>query len=355
MADSNVQLKNKSGDKLFPITTTDNVYLPNGTPLMKYLNSIPLPLGVMLTSTSILTNAGLHLADGGEIMIGGVYDDFCQYVIANQDKFPIFYNDEEKTALEKWQEEFATYGQCTHYVITDTYVKLPYLTKPIGGVGSNLTDLGKINEAGLPDIEGSVGKIAHYPKSIATLNGAFYSATRNDNAFTGATSESGISTIHFKASKSNPIYGNSATVEIEYPKLLFYIVVATVTKTDIEVNIDNITTDLNNKIGKTECVRYPVAKWLSSDGSSWYTIYNDNFKEVGIKWAGSSSTGVNYLLPIPFSTKKYLTLVTTNGTSTTGSGGFSGNYPGIVIIDEQNIRIDKANNTYPISIKCEGY
>jgi hypothetical protein len=53
--------------------------------------------------------------------------------------------------------------------------------------------------------------------------------------------------VGFDASLSNPIYGNSSTVQPQTIKGYYYIVVATATKTDIEVDIDEIATDLNGK------------------------------------------------------------------------------------------------------------
>ena len=266
MADKSTILQDpKTGENIYPVTITDNIYLPNGTPLMKYLNTIPLPLGTLIHSTKIIKSAGLHLADGGELMIGGVYDDFCKYVIANQSEFPILYDDEDltvegaKTALEKWQETFATYGQCGNYVITDTYIKLPAITKLSGGlVSTEMTKIASMNEAGLPNIKDKLSaRAVNYNLHswlISSEKGVFSNdSSEFSSVYTDAkpTSNSGAGKyINFDLSKANPIYGKSATVETEYVKFPYYIVVATVTKTDIEVDIDNVASDLNNKADK---------------------------------------------------------------------------------------------------------
>ena len=52
----------------------------------------------------------------------------------------------------------------------------------------------------------------------------------------------------FDASRSSSVYGNSSTVQPQSIKVLYYIVVATSTKTDIQVDIDEIATDLNGKM-----------------------------------------------------------------------------------------------------------
>lgn len=88
-----------------------------------------------------------------------------------------------------------------------------------------------------------------------------------------------------------------------------------------EFNLDNIATDLNNKIGKGECVRYPVSKWISSDGLSWYIVYNDDWKECGgiAKGAAYNSSARIIALPIEFSNTNYNIVATPN----TSGGNYS--------------------------------
>ena len=282
MADKSTILQDpKTGENIYPVTITDNIYLPNGTPLMKYLNTIPLPLGTLIHSTKIIKSAGLHLADGGELMIGGVYDDFCQYIINNQNEFPnILYDDgedvpaeERKTALEKWQEEFTTYGQCGKYVITDSYVKLPAITKLTGGlVNTEMSKIASMNEAGLPEIAGGFTI-----KNTDVPNNAMYNESGAFSASSGSagrvlydrSSTQAVRNVKFNASRSNSIYGKSATVETEYVKFPYYIVVATVTKTDIEVNIDNVVTELNEiNSTLTKITDSPVLLFSSTGATS---------------------------------------------------------------------------------------
>lgn len=280
-----------------------------------------LPLGTLIHSTKILKNAGLHLADGGELMIGGVYDAFCQYVINNQDEFPnILYDDEDltvegaKTALEKWQEEFATYGQCGYYVITDTYVKLPAITKLTGGlISTEMDKMGTEAKPVLPNIKGYfTGTLNGSDGGTGKHEGAFYaySTGADSNSWGGNSGWNNTSTEGFDASRSNPIYSSKDRVEAEHLKFPYYIVVATVTKTDIEVNIDNVITDLNDKIGKNECVRYPVEKWHSEDYSTWYTIYNDGYKECAGKATTSSSSSAQTIqLPVVFKNSNFIVVM----------------------------------------------
>lgn len=462
MADKSIQMQDpKTGENVYPITITDNIYLPNGTPLMKYLNSIPLPLGSLIHSTTPLNNAGLHLADGGELMFGGVYDDFCKHMKGIYDRAELGYSDNvtpvgsvaysnnsysnfnatnylegytvndtsnweivlkiktgvvsgtsynqiiytggydanirqimvgittagkfvlylgsggsswdianavvgsysvvaNKEYLIKiafngsnyrlsystnnggmytndilitsttkiagyqmyfgtyvnstndygfkgtlylngsylninnkrywngtipiqfadevtYQAELATYGQCGKYIITDTYVKLPTITKLTGGlVNTEMTKIASMNEAGLPNITDKLStRAVNYNLHswlISSEKGMFYNNGEFSSVYTDSkpTSNSGAGKyINFDASKSNPIYGKSATVETEYVKFPYYIVVATVTKTDIEVNIDNVVTELNNiNSTLTKVTNQPVLLFSSTGATS---------------------------------------------------------------------------------------
>ena len=72
----------------------------------------------------------------------------------------------------------------------------------------------------------------------------------------------------FNASRSSSIYGNSSTVQPQTIKTLVYIVIATVTKTDIQVDIDEIATDLNGK----------------ADTDLSNAVPSQSFKDASIGW-----------------------------------------------------------------------
>lgn len=123
----------------------------------------------------------------------------------------------------------------------EPYLRLPKVSDIIQGA-TDVSELGALIEAGLPNITGSV----HGNASNWVVEGAF-------NIKTGSTSNLGISSTTsavitnflIDASLSNPIYGNSETVQPQTIKGLLYMVVATSAKTDIEVDIDKVATDLN--------------------------------------------------------------------------------------------------------------
>lgn len=119
-----------------------------------------------------------------------------------------------------------------------------------------------------------------------------------------------------------------------------------------EFNLDNIATDLNNKIGKGECVRYPVSKWQSSDKLSWYIVYNDGWKECGATQSvsyNSTATTVTYPLPNGFDTD-FVTITTAYVTT-------SRDNPLVVYdITAANFKtINKAGSAVKISYEAKGY
>lgn len=104
----------------------------------------------------------------------------------------------------------------------------PELVKVLGG--NTLPDLvgrflegagsaGTYKEAGLPNITGDAGVING---NHASANGAFYSMTSTDNK-TFYTNNNDNEGLGFDASKSNPIYGSSTTVQPKSMTVKYYI------------------------------------------------------------------------------------------------------------------------------------
>lgn len=178
-------------------------------------------------------------------------------------------------------------------------VRLPKVTGIIEGT-DNETNLGNVVEAGLPDvshthtrgtmnIKGRFGGVSYDnsdSKSAITGydNNAFSwgSSTKNGGGdgsddrwvyFNAADGWSGSTSTNSSVSS---IYGNSDTVQPQTVKVLYYIVVATTTKTEIEININQIATDLNYKAdvdgsNMVDSVKNFDGQWITT-----YTrIYNN--------------------------------------------------------------------------------
>ena len=201
-------------------------------------------IGEIVTSTLPLTDAGLHLLDGALIQGSGIYADFVDYIagLYTADPTAAYFTDETS-----WQTAVTTYGVCGKFVydsVANT-VRLPKITGIVEGT-TDLTALGDLVQAGLPNITGSTTYGVGNP---VIPNGAFSKAGQLSWKTYSQTSSTNDEVCYqnFDASVSSPIYGNSTTVQPQTIKVLFYIVIATVTKTDIQVDIDNVVTDLNGK------------------------------------------------------------------------------------------------------------
>jgi hypothetical protein len=203
-------------------------------------------IGEIVQSTIPLTDAGLHLLDGSLIYGNGIYADFVDYIASIYNASANYFCSESD-----WQTTVTTYGVCGKFVYdsTNNTVRLPLVT---GFTESTIsaTTLGDLTEAGLPNITGTFYLAGGKEYSLASASGAF---TKNKK--TGVWGQGGGeggtgASISINASRSSSIYGNSETVQPQSVKVLYYIVVANSTKTDIEVDIDEVVTDLNNRTNR---------------------------------------------------------------------------------------------------------
>ena len=197
-------------------------------------------IGQIISSTIPLTDAGLHLLDGALISGNGSYSAFVDYIAGLTSDYPDLFDTEAN-----WQSAVTQYGVCGKFVYNsvNNTVRLPKITGIVEGTTS-LTALGDLVEAGLPNITARVGNGGTLQDG-SVYSGAFYNDGTNSGSFnSGSYAQRSLS---FDASRSNSIYGNSTTVQPQAIKVLYYIVVATSTKTDIQVDIDEVAADLNGK------------------------------------------------------------------------------------------------------------
>ena len=208
-------------------------------------------IGQIIQSLLPITDAGLHLLDGTVISGNGIYSAFVNY-IKGLDLTASYF-----TTEADWQTSVEQYGVCGKFVYNASAntVRLPKVTGFVEGT-IDPAALGDLVEAGLPNITttftyGNDG-------TSQSANGALTSLSE---LTTSSTNTRGSGTYGFRsyratfnASGSSSIYGNSTTVQPQTIKGYYYIVVATSTKTDIEVDIDNVVTDLNNKVDVSNMV-----------------------------------------------------------------------------------------------------
>ena len=193
-------------------------------------------IGEIVHSTIPIIDAGLHLLDGALISGSGTYAAFVDYMSGLVSTNPDLFETEAN-----WQTSITNYGVCGKFVYdsVNNTVRLPKITGFIEGT-VDATALGDLVQAGLPNITGTIAI-----QASASFSGAFYNGggTSGDTAPGGSTDNLAV----FDASHSSSIYGNSNTVQPQAIKCFMYIVIATTEKTEIEVDIDEIATDLAGK------------------------------------------------------------------------------------------------------------
>ena len=271
-------------------------------------------LGQIIPSTIPLTDAGLHLLDGALINGSGIYSAFVDYIASIYDASANYFCTEQE-----WQTSITHYGVCGKFVYdsVNNTVRLPKVTGIIEGT-IDVTALGDLVEAGLPNITGRLGLEGQADNQTSD---AIYVDT-TDTAPTRAitSTQSGYPNKRFDASLSNPIYGNSSMVQPQTIKAFYYIVIATSTKTDIEVDIDEVATDLNGKADTDLTNTTNQAKILMSGMG----MPSDTFIDLTLGASGTTYTapanGYFYLCKIAGSDWYYINgTVIRNGTPLFGN------------------------------------
>jgi len=277
-------------------------------------------IGEIVASTIPLTDAGLHLLDGALINGSGIYSEFVTYIAGLVSTYPSLFVTETS-----WQSTVTTYGVCGKFVYdaTNNTVRLPKITGIIEGT-VDVSALGDLVEAGLPNITGNFASYNRLAEE-ATASGAF-EVTNNSQKNASTSSGSGhVTTYNFNASNSNHIYGNSSTVQPQTIKAFYYIVIATSTKTDIQVDIDEVTTDLNGKADRNLSNTTPTTSFATAmntagirtvvetyqNGVSWYRVYSDGWCEQGGVITLNNSNATIQLLK-HFNNKTYTVLTNPN-------------------------------------------
>ena len=222
-------------------------------------------IGEIVYSTIHLTDSGLHLADG-EILDGtGIYKDFYDYMVAKSATAPEIF-----TTEANWQAEVAANGVCGKYVLDTGLVsiRLPKLKNKLlsdnavvgNGMALGLTD--GTNTAGVNSFANSTG-LDPWTGLYGTSVGTAQSGSRvNANKAMGVTTDGTKSGI--EVASSIDIY--------------CYVVLANTAKIPVQVDIDNITTELN------ACYAHRVVEFqepTAQNNYTWYRKYADGWVEQG--------------------------------------------------------------------------
>ena len=159
-------------------------------------------------------------------------------------------------------------GQVGKFVVDDDAgtIRLPKIIMPIQGL-TDLSKLGEIVEAGLPNIEGVQYGVCGASGSPGSTSGAFSSTQTGTWAMKDTTGGSKVFALTFDASLSNSIHGNSNTVQQEQIQYPYFIQVATGAETEDniinEIELNNPFSLLDYKYSEYELNNL---SWLRSEG-----------------------------------------------------------------------------------------
>lgn len=171
-------------------------------------------------------DAKLHLADGTLISQIGKYAQFSDYLKGIEQEYgaqmDLFCTQAE------WDNILNTYGYCPKFVIDNVNqtIRLPLLKGYMKGV-NNIVDLGKVNEAGLPNIKATTASLPNIHSSHSPT-GSMYLLGNTLSFNVGGSTDVKQTNIGFDASRSSSVYKDGLnTVEVDGYNCLVYIVLAT--------------------------------------------------------------------------------------------------------------------------------
>ena len=154
----------------------------------------------------------------------------------------------------EWQEFYTQHSFCPKFVIDEVAntIRMPLLKGYCKNV-SSLEELGKINEAGLPNIKFSISSQDN-GSSFRNADG-MAQLEDNVNALSGSNTAGGLKKLTVDASSIQPIYKDGLnTVEVDGYNALVYLVVANSTEEKVSIIEDY---EINNTVPLTCPVYVP--------------------------------------------------------------------------------------------------
>lgn len=246
---------------------------------------------------------------------------------------------------ENWQAEklLSAYGQVGKFVIADdeSTVRIPAVVNIQGLL--DLQNLGLRVDAGLPNIDGRLGygKANDFPDN--TISGALKDGGLDSYTTYTFSEQYTSNSVYLDASLSNPIYGNSDTVQPEAIQYPYFIQIATGQETKAEI-INEL--ELNNPYTLFDC-KYSETKlyniaWLRSEGQ-WNSkaTYPKAYEALLVEQNAEIADGETVELP--------------SGTSYTKrgvSGGISAKLSTESYTDEDFV-VNTSDETFRLAIKSK--
>ena len=218
-------------------------------------------IGEIVTSAIPLTDGGLHLLDGSVLDGSGIYSQFVSYIASIYNSSLSYFCSESE-----WQATVSQYGVCGKFVYdsVNNTVRLPKYSNKIytEDIASTSPVKGNGMTIGLTNGQLNAGLLFNN-NGLAMANSSTY-GTNVYTASSGSTNlaetrSAGLTTDGAKSGIIADLANITSSVDCYY-----YIVVATTTKTDIEVDIDEIATDLNGKADVDLTNTVPAQSFINS-------------------------------------------------------------------------------------------
>ena len=218
------------------------------------------------------------------------------YYYLAHDEHKIILPDQATTAENIYAESGISW-----YYLLDTGNSRFKLPRTKHGFVGYRTEPGEYVPAGLPNITGTSGWIKIYGTGAT---GAFLKSTTSSQAYTGTSSQASTSgNIVLDASDSNPIYGNSDTVQPPATQMLLYFYVGNQVINQDMIDVSAINTELSNKADKDlsnvdSKIDYVVETQAptAENNYTWYRLYKSGWVEQGGKMATAGTNTTVQLL-----------------------------------------------------------
>ena len=370
-------VKSVSGNVLSFYLSLQNNNIGNALSDTNYWEEAVFPINVATSSTlgGVKIGEGIEVAADGTISaaslpIGSVFPVVCSSTYVPDNCLPCDGHEYSKSQFtELWTNyltagylntcsysdytsDLTTYGSCAKFAIDTVNNKFKVPTIPDGTFiqqASTNGELGTSKKAGVPNITGT---FFGEKKLNFEYTGAFYQTTINNKRGLGSSDTDNYQS-GFDASLSNQIYGASNTVQPKAVALRYFIVVASGSINQAQMDWAQWATSLASKqtIGDW-CVTEPTTTSTATinkpvvvvenyrDGADWCRVYSDGWCEQGGSCWGtelpkntsvSLSSGVhkpykdtNYSISLTFNVPQVGDLSTNNmvGASNKTTSGF---------------------------------
>lgn len=185
----------------------------------------------------------------------------------------------------EWQAQVSANGFCPYYSSGDgsTTYRMPLIKGVHPKFVAALAEAGKYVQAGLPNITGSgydatdtnPDSLLANLKCRGALTMAVVPENRSGYAYAAYKSYTNYAALTFDASRSNPLYGNSNTVQPPAVNIIFgeYVVGAVAAlgeanATSLLASVTRLESEVANKIGRSATDKAEVISWGMPDYSA---------------------------------------------------------------------------------------